>query len=95
MDDPGVIADILVEDEAVVPVGTDIVVITSGHENYMAYIEKRRLETQDVEKAVDTDADLQEKHLSCLKAIRHLVKSEKLVMEKGIINIYICADLRS
>jgi pyruvate/2-oxoglutarate dehydrogenase complex dihydrolipoamide acyltransferase (E2) component len=89
VDDPGIIADILVHDDKTVPVGTEIVVVADGQENYMEYLEKKRIDFADKQKAAAFEADFQEKHqpstpLTCLKAIKHLSKTDKLHMDPGI-----------
>jgi hypothetical protein len=70
-------------------VGTEIVVVADGQENYMEYLEKKRIDFADKQKAAAFEADFQEKHqpstpLTCLKAIKHLSKTDKLHMDPGI-----------
>lgn len=89
MDDPGIVADILVHADKVVPVGTEIVVVTDGQDNYMSYLDKKRVEFADKQRAADFEADFNEKHqpstpMTCLKAIKHLSKTGKLKLDSGM-----------
>eukprot|EP00602_Paraphysomonas_sp_CaronLab_P010503 CAMPEP_0185027056 /NCGR_PEP_ID=MMETSP1103-20130426/11877_1 /TAXON_ID=36769 /ORGANISM="Paraphysomonas bandaiensis, Strain Caron Lab Isolate" /LENGTH=182 /DNA_ID=CAMNT_0027560899 /DNA_START=143 /DNA_END=691 /DNA_ORIENTATION=- len=83
VDDPGIIADILVSDERVVPVGTDIVVVANNRDDYLSYIEKLRIECEEKEKAEQFSENYELTHqvpstTTLLKAIKHMVRSNKL-----------------
>ena len=93
VDEPGILAQILHEKDALIPVGEQIAIVTNNKESYLSFFEKLRLEKFDEQKALEFAEDFESKHQKpsatvLMKVIKSLVREGKIQSGSGLISLF-------
>jgi pyruvate/2-oxoglutarate dehydrogenase complex dihydrolipoamide acyltransferase (E2) component len=88
VDEPGVVAHIKANNDAVVPVGEVIGIVTDSQESYLTYFEALRLEMYEEQKVKEFNEDYELKHQKpsatvLMKVIKGLIRDGKIESGSG------------
>jgi pyruvate/2-oxoglutarate dehydrogenase complex dihydrolipoamide acyltransferase (E2) component len=100
VDEGGILAQRLVDDGAVVPVGTQLGIVVDCHESYMTHFENVRQEASDQQKAAEFTEVYESTHEKTstkvlLKAIKNLIKDNKIIAGSGTSTLFRLSPLSS
>lgn len=98
VDEDGILAQIIHDKDSVVPVGSEIAVVTNDRESYLSFFEKIRLEKLDEQKALEFAEDFEAKHQKpsatvLMKVIKSLVREGKIKAGSGSFFDTLCSIL--